>query len=278
MKFLVALKPVLSEESKAYYLPKKGFIIEHPSYVLNPYDEFALEEALRLKDNYKNIEITSITLGPPEFENAIRTTFCYPVDKGIHIVVNSKIDAIQTAEIMAKCIKIDYDLLLFGKMSVDKRAAMTGPLVAHHLGLPQITAANRIEVNDSSEIIVHRKINGIKEILKTRLPAVVTIDRVEKPLRYYKYVGYSKRFDKQIKRIEINDNEIPEALSKVYKITNTKPFKKEDLKWLKFSAAEKIRHVMSGGINQQKKGKILEGSNEQLASELIHFLSEQNFI
>ena len=107
---------------------------------------------------------------------------------------------------------------------------------------------------------------------------MVTVDRGEKQLRYHKYLDYSQSLNRQIERIEITNDELPKALLKAVKITNTKPFKKDDQKWLNFSAEEKVRYVMSGGMNGRKKGKIFAGDSEKLTSEFIRFLSEQNFI
>ena len=276
MKILVALKLILSDESTVYFDQKQGLVFQKSSWMINPYDEYALEEALRLKDKYPDIKITTITVGKEIARQAIETSFEYSVDEGIHVVVNKELDPLQTASLLARNIN-NYDLLLFGRMALDDQAEMVGPLVAHNVGLPQITSANKVELNNDGKAIVHRRINGMKEIMEVELPSLITMGPGDKELRYPKHRNRLLARNKAIKRIEIENNQIINSNIKVVRVSAPKPLKKDNIDWMSLSCNEKIDWVMSGGIQAEQRGEMFEGTADEISGKIFEFLVDKKF-
>jgi electron transfer flavoprotein beta subunit len=148
------------------------------TWIINPMDEYALEEGLRLKEKLGG-KVTAITVGPRASEEVIRTAIALGVDEGV--LVSDPLldggDAYVTAYVLAQAVnKIGpVHLVLFGKSSSDSDTAWTGPAVAEFLGLPQVTFVKKIEEINETKARVQRMTEEGYDIIETSLPAVITV-------------------------------------------------------------------------------------------------------
>ena len=154
-------------------------------FVLNPYDEFAVEEALRRKEKAGSGEVAVVCLGPAAAQETIRTALAMGADRGV-LLQTDKIptDSFETAKLLAAELKSGgWDLILFGRMAIDDYNHQTGPLVAELLGLPCVTAVSHLEI-DGAKGVAEREIEGGIEVVDFPLPAVLTADKGLNEPRY----------------------------------------------------------------------------------------------
>ena len=206
MKILVSVKRVVDYNVKIKIKSdNSGVDLENIKMAMNPFDEIAVEEAVRLKE--KNIckEITVISVGSQKSEETIRTALAMGADKGILVETNEDMQPLEVAKILNEIVKKNNpDLVLMGKQAIDDDSNQTGQMLAALLGWPQGTFVSKLEIN-SQEINVTREIDGGLETLTIKLPAVVTTDlRLNEP-RYASLPNIMKAKQKPIERIKLNN-------------------------------------------------------------------------
>jgi electron transfer flavoprotein beta subunit len=154
-------------------------------FVLNPYDEYAVEEALKLKEGAGAGEVTVISVGTDAAQETIRTGLAMGADRGVLLKVESlPLDPLPVAKALAAELKDGgYDLVLFGKMAIDDSSHAVGVMVAELLGVPCVSAAARLEIADGAGR-AEREIEGGVEVVEFSLPAVVTADKGLNEPRY----------------------------------------------------------------------------------------------
>jgi electron transfer flavoprotein beta subunit len=153
------------------------------NYVLNPYDEFAIEEALRLKEKFGG-EVTAVTLGGDSHKETLRKALAVGVDKAILLKDASPRDSFAIAKALADAIKgLSPDVILFGKQSIDYDDSQVGTMVAEMLGLPSASVVVKLEISDGVAL-AHREIEGGHEIVEVKLPAVFTAQKGLNEPRY----------------------------------------------------------------------------------------------
>ena len=122
------------------------------TYVVNPFDEYAIEAGLQLKEKYGG-EVTLVTMGPDRADEALRTGLAMGADKGVHISdpALEGSDTLVTAKVLAAAIKgLPYDIVLCGKVATDDNTGQVGPALAELLGIPHISGATTLEVDDAA--------------------------------------------------------------------------------------------------------------------------------
>ncbi len=142
------------------------------TYIINPYDEFAVEEAVQLKEKNGG-EVTAISVGTDRSKEAIKKAYQMGADKGILVKSDSAdIDSFTVAKNLAAVIKeINPDIIFFGKQSIDYDGSIVTGMTAEILGLPYVNVVTKLELN-GNEATAEREIEGGKEVVKTSLPAV----------------------------------------------------------------------------------------------------------
>lgn len=141
------------------------------SYVLSPYDEFAVEEGLRIRDKFKG-EVIAISLGGDSHKETLRKALAMGVDRAVLLKDATTRDAYAVAAGLAEELRgLKADVLLFGKQSIDYDGASVGTMVAEMLGLPSVAVVVRMEITDGI-VRCEREIEGGHEVVETRLPAV----------------------------------------------------------------------------------------------------------
>ena len=178
MKIAVCLKRVPDTTAKIVIAADRGSIDEAGvKFVPNPYDEFALEAALALKEKAGAGETVVIALGTDASQETLRSALAMGIDRAVLLQSPGSADALEVAKALAAELKDGgYDLILFGKMAVDDYNHAAGPMVAELLGLPCVTAAVKLELANGA-LEAEREVEGGVEELAASLPAVVTCDK-----------------------------------------------------------------------------------------------------
>ena len=227
MKILVSVKRVVDYNVKIKIKSdNSGVDLENIKMAMNPFDEIAVEEAVRLKE--KNIckEITVISVGSQKSEETIRTALAMGADKGILVETNEDMQPLEVAKILNEIVKKNNPhLVLMGKQAIDDDSNQTGQMLAALLGWPQGTFVSKLEIN-SQEINVTREIDGGLETLTIKLPAVVTTDlRLNEP-RYASLPNIMKAKQKPIERIKLNNLNV-DTKQRIKILEVTEPQKKK---------------------------------------------------
>ena len=213
MKIFVCVKQV-PDTSEIKIDPVTNTLIRAgvPS-ILNTYDQYALEQALQLKDKNPETEIVVISMGPPQAETMLRDCLAVGADKA-YLVTDRKFggsDTLATSYILENAIKTiakkegDFDLVFCGLQAIDGDTAQVGPELAEHLNLPQVTYSHTTELNDKG-ILVTREVEGGIQKVQSTMPALVTFTKYE-DLRYPKIKNKMKAKKAEIAHITFEDME-----------------------------------------------------------------------
>ena len=259
MKIIVCVKQVL--DTAAQIEIDNGKVVSPSSVeIINPYDEFAIEEAVRIKEKKLDTEITILSLGPEGFKDSIKKALAMGADNAIHITDSrfEGIDSYALAKVLASSIdKIPYDLILCGRQAVDSDMAQTGPAIATFLGIPFVTVVTGIEFSDdfqSAKII--RQVEGGSETHELPLPLLLTCQIGLNEPRLPSLKGIMAAKKKEVLTLSANEFD-----AGIFKIDNNRVTQKN------LCLPPK-----------QKKGIILEGTNEATSGELVRLLRIEKII
>ena len=186
MQIAVCIKRVPDSETRVKIGPDGKSLDEAGvKFVLNPYDEFAVEEALQRREKAGAGEVVVLCLGPAAAQETIRTALAMGADRGVLLQAEKiPVDGFETAKAIAAALKDGgWDLILFGKMAIDDYNHQVGPMVAELLGLPCVTAVAHLEIEDGKGV-AEREIEGGIEVVEFPLPAVLTADKGLNEPRY----------------------------------------------------------------------------------------------
>jgi electron transfer flavoprotein beta subunit len=191
MKIVVAIKQVPDTEARIRIAPDgKGVAEGELSWIVSPYDEFAIEEALRIKEK-KGGEVVLVSLGPDRAQTALRSGLAMGADSALHLKdpAFEGLDPLGTAWALAAAIRpLSADLVLTGQQGVGGDNSQVPGLLAEILDLPQVTMAVKIEIGDA-KATVEREIEGAHEVWETSLPAVVSAQKGLNEPRYASLKG-----------------------------------------------------------------------------------------
>ena len=227
MKILVPVKRVIDYNVKIKVKSdNSGVDLENTKMSMNPFDEIAVEEAVKLKEKKICDEIIAISIGSTKSEETLRTALAIGIDKGILIETEEEVQPLEVAKILKEIIKKNNpDLVLMGKQAIDDDSNQTGQMLAALLGWPQGTFASKLEIN-GKKINVTREIDGGLETLGMELPTIVTTDlRLNEP-RYASLPNIMKAKQKPIEKITPSDLNI-EIKQRLKTLEVTEPPKKE---------------------------------------------------
>jgi electron transfer flavoprotein beta subunit len=150
---------------------------------MNPFDEIAIEEAVRLKEQGKATEVIAFSAGPQQCQETIRTALAMGADRGVHVNTDADLQPLAVAKLLkAVADKEQPGLIIVGKQAIDDDSNQTGQMLAALLGWSQGTFANKLAINGDGSADLKREIDGGLENIKLKLPAVVTTDlRLNEP-------------------------------------------------------------------------------------------------
>jgi electron transfer flavoprotein beta subunit len=206
MKILVAIKRVQDYNVKVR--PKSDgsdVDIEGIKMGINPFDENALEEALRLKEKELASEITVVSIGDEKNQDVLRHGLAMGADRAILVETNESLEPLGVAKVLKGLVdKEKPDLILLGKLALDSDAGQTGQMLAGILDYPQGTFASKVDI-ENNKIIVTREIDGGTNTLKMNIPAVLTADlRLNEP-RFVKLPNLMMARKKTIEKIKASE-------------------------------------------------------------------------
>ena len=187
MKALVAVKRVVDYNVKVRVKADGSDVdIGNVKMSMNPFDEIAVEEAVRLKEAGKVSEIVAVSLGGKKCEDTLRTALAMGADRAVHVETEAALEPLAVAKLLkAVADKEQPQILLLGKQAIDDDANQTAQMLAALMNAPQGTFAGKLEI-DGVEAVVTREIDGGMETVALKLPAVISADlRLNEP-RYVK--------------------------------------------------------------------------------------------
>ncbi|MDZ7332053.1 MAG: electron transfer flavoprotein subunit beta/FixA family protein [candidate division KSB1 bacterium] len=185
MNIIVCIKQVPDTETRIKIgADKKSIDPTDINWILNPYDEYAVEEALRIKEKQGNTTVTVISVGPERTTSALRNALAMGADEAVLIKTDQALDSLATSKALAAVIKdMPYDLILAGKQGVDDDNLQVGPMVAELLNIPCVTYISELKL-ENGKATVKREIEGGMEIVETTLPALFTAEKGLNEPRY----------------------------------------------------------------------------------------------
>jgi len=206
MKILVPVKRVIDYNVKVRVKPdQSGVELANVKMAMNPFDEIAVEQALRIKEAGHADEIILVSVGPPQSQETIRTGLAMGADRGIHIEADQETEPLS----VAKCLKAVVDkeqpgLVLCGKQAIDDDSNQTGQMLSALLGWAQATFASGVELAGDNAAII-REVDGGLEHISVKMPAVITVDlRLNEP-RYASLPNIMKAKKKPIDQMSAAD-------------------------------------------------------------------------
>ena len=206
LKVLVPVKRVVDYNVKVRVKSdKSGVELDNVKMSMNPFDEIAVEEALRLKEKGIATEVIAISIGPTQVQETIRNALAMGADSGIFIEATNNLEPLNIAKIISSVAKKEsIDLMILGKQAIDDDMNATGQMIAALLGWPQATFASKVEISDK-KAVVSREVDGGIENIEVALPAVISTDlRLNEP-RYASLPNIMKAKKKPINQIQVDE-------------------------------------------------------------------------
>jgi electron transfer flavoprotein beta subunit len=184
-----------------------GIVTDNLKYVINPFDEIAIEEALRIKEKVGEAEVVLVSIGGKVCSEQLRTGLAMGADRAILVLSDDELEPSVVARVLRKLIDDEKpNLVLMGKQAIDDDSNVVGQMIAELLGWAQATFASKVELGgDRKSALVTREVDGGLEDVEVQLPAVITADlRLNEP-RYASLPGIMKARKKELKEIPITD-------------------------------------------------------------------------
>jgi electron transfer flavoprotein beta subunit len=257
-------------------------------HMLNPADDYALEEGLRLKDRFPGSDVTAISMGPPESESVLRRCLALGADEALLLWDEAFCgsDTLATARILAAAVRqTGADVVLCGKRASNGDTGQVGAQLAELLDLPAVTSVLRLEVRNG-EALVHRRLErGRREVLHCPLPALFAVEEGINRPRYPRLRILLQSLAAEIPRRGLADlglraDEVGEAGScaQVVNLSPPKPITKGlFIPDSSLSPEERWEQIVSGGM-EERHGDIIQGPPDTVAERLLKFLTENNFV
>jgi len=260
MNIIVCLKQVPDTETQIKIAADgKSIVQDDIKWVMNPYDEYGVEEALRIKEKFGG-EVIVVSLGPKRVTEAIRTALAMGADKGI-LITDDALDGSESlarGKALAAAVKdVEYDLIFTGQRGVDDDMGVAGAVLAERLGIPSVSLATKVEVaEDGKSATINRPVEGQTLVIEASLPVLITTQKGLNEPRYASLPGIMKAKKKPLEEKSLADlgldsSEVGEAGTKAKVLEMTPPPARAD-------------------------GKIIEGETpEEKAAELAKLLHEE---
>ncbi len=206
LKILVPIKKVVDYNVQVRPTQdNKGVDTANVKMGINPFDEIALEEAVRIKERTSDTTVISVSIGKNTVQDILRSSLAFGADRSIMVETELDLGPLQIAKILVKIAKLEQpDLILMGKQAIDDDCNQTGQMLAGILGWPQATFISEIDVNEK-KVLLKREVDAGVEQLETVLPCVATVDlRLNNP-RFISLPNIIKAKKKEIKIIDVKE-------------------------------------------------------------------------
>ncbi|WP_458412283.1 electron transfer flavoprotein subunit beta/FixA family protein [Schinkia sp. CFF1] len=211
MNIYVLMKRTFDTEEKIAI--NNGKIAEDGAeFIINPYDEYALEEAIQLKDKHGG-EVTVVTIGNEDSEKELRTALAMGADKAVLINIEDDVengDQYTTARVLTQYFKDkEFDIILGGNVAIDGGSGQVGPRLADALDINYVTTITKLDIDGNKATIV-RDVEGDNEVIETTLPLLVTAQQGLNEPRYPSLPGIMKAKKKPLEELELDDLDLEE--------------------------------------------------------------------
>ncbi|HBV85681.1 electron transfer flavoprotein subunit beta/FixA family protein [Desulfosporosinus sp.] len=253
MNIVVFIKQTFDTEAKIVLDGNGKIDANGVNLIINPYDEFAIEEGIRLKEKFGG-EVTVVAMGGPRAQEAVRTALAMGIDKGV-LVNDPEVDNTDEcgrAAILAKAVaQIPYDIILAGRIAIDDGASQIAVRLAEALNVPSVSSVLKLEIA-GTQATVTREIDGGTELIEVSLPAVITAQKGLNEPRYPSVAGIMKAKKKPLKTLTVAD--------------------------LGLSAGDLAPKMTVNEFSlptPRKAGRVIPGDAAQAASELAKLLREE---
>jgi electron transfer flavoprotein beta subunit len=204
-RILVGIKRVVDYNVRIRVKPDgTGVVTDGVKMSINPFDEIALEEALRIKERGGTEEVVVATIGPADVQQQLRTALAMGADRAIHVQADGVIEPLVAARALLKLVEKEQPfLVIVGKQAIDDDNSQTGPMLAALWNRPQVTFASKVELSDGKARVT-REVDAGLETLEVDLPALITTDlRLNEP-RYVKLPDIMKAKKKPLETLALN--------------------------------------------------------------------------
>ena len=248
MNIYVLLKRTFDTEEKISL--SNGRIQEDGAeFIINPYDEYAVEEAIQVRDAQGG-EVTVVTVGGEDAEKELRTALAMGADKAVLINIEDDVedgDQYTTSKILAEYLKEqEVDLIIGGNVAIDGGSGQVGPRVAGLLDIPYVTTVTKLEINGDN-VTVTKDVEGDSEIIETSLPLLITAQQGLNEPRYPSLPGIMKAKKKPLEELELDDLDLEEddVEAKTKSIEIYLPPKKDAGKVLQGDIPDQVKELVN---------------------------------
>lgn len=249
MKIFVCLKQVPDTETKIKILPdQSGIDPAGIKWVMNPYDELAVEEAIKFKEKNPTAQVWAVTLGPKtRAVEALRTALAMGADEAIVINSPENLDALSTAKALASVIKTEgpAHLVFTGKLSIDANQSSVPQMVAELLSIPHTSVVSKFEATTENTTVERDVEGGAKEVVQMVNPSLIAANKGLNMPRYASLPGIMKAKKKVIKEVEFASLGVAPTEQKIKYSGFTLPAEKPPVKLLTGDAASQVSQLIS---------------------------------
>lgn len=255
MNIYVLLKRTFDTEERLT-VSNGGINEDGAEFIINPYDEYAVEEAIRVRDAHSG-EITVVTVGSDEAEKELRTALAMGADKAVLINTEEDVengDQFTTAKILAEYLKDkEADLILGGNVAIDGGSGQVGPRVAELLNIPYVTTITNLTI-EGEKVTITRDVEGDSEVIETSLPLLVTAQQGLNEPRYPSLPGIMKAKKKPLEELELDDLDLEEddVAAKTKTLEIYLPPKKEAGRVLQGEIGQQVKELVTSLRNEAK--------------------------
>ena len=256
MKIFVCIKQVPDTETKIKVLgDQSGIDPTGIKWVMNPYDEFAVEEAVKLRDANPGSQVWVMSLGPKaRVVESLRTALAMGVDEAIVINADGYVDSFATAKALAEAIKTEggAKVVFSGKLAIDDNASSVSQMVAEFLNIPHTTVVSKFSYSGENVVVERDVEGGAKEVVQMMTPAVVAANKGLNMPRYASLPGIMKAKKKTIKELEMSALGVSGSDVKVKHAQFTLPAEKPAVKMISGDAGAQANELVNLLRNEAK--------------------------
>ena len=227
------------------------------NYVVNPYDEYAIEEALRIKQKFPGSDVTALSVGPERVKEALRTALAMGADQAVHVVLDQQQpgNPLDMARTLAAALKSlgSFDVILCGRQAVDVDEWGVGPMIAELLGLPSLSVVKKLDVTEG-RATAETESEGALRVVETTLPCVVTAQKGLNEPRYASLPGLMAAKKKEIKVMTLGELGATESDA---------------------SAPSRMRYVKFEAPSARGQAKILKGDPAEIVPQIVKMIRDE---
>lgn len=235
-------------DTEASILIKDGRTINEANvkWIISPYDEYAVEEALKLKEKNPGSRVTAVCLGPDRVQNALRTALAMGADAAVHVESTAMLDAQNTARALAHVIRADKDfgVIFLGRQAIDDDASQVHLLLAEELSIPAATNVLVFACAGATARVEREIGEGAREVVEMAVPCVVAAAKGLNTPRYASMMGIMKAKKIEIKKVALAETGVDEAQNKVRLLKLSAPAEKPQGRVIPGEPAEAVRELV----------------------------------